>query len=135
MAKKEIKRTDKMGFEITECSRCGGTGQFSYCQAYGTMCFGCSGTGVVRTRRGTKAYNAFHKSMNAPVSDIKVGDMIFESKRWRKLISVEPNIQNPGYITLEFKGYSSHIFADSTVETVRDEDHRQELLKKAVKSQ
>jgi hypothetical protein len=30
---------------ITECSRCGGYGKYSYCQMYGDRCFGCSGTG------------------------------------------------------------------------------------------
>jgi hypothetical protein len=29
----------------TECSRCGGSGHYSYCQMYGTTCFGCSGSG------------------------------------------------------------------------------------------
>jgi len=27
------------------CGRCGGSGHYSYCQRYGTTCFGCSGSG------------------------------------------------------------------------------------------
>lgn len=27
------------------CGRCGGSGSYSYCQQYGTTCFGCSGYG------------------------------------------------------------------------------------------
>ncbi len=29
------------------CGRCGGGGSYSYCQTYGTTCFGCSGSGRV----------------------------------------------------------------------------------------
>lgn len=28
------------------CNRCGGGGEYSYCQSYGTTCFGCAGLGV-----------------------------------------------------------------------------------------
>lgn len=28
-----------------ECERCGGCGHYSYCQMYGTTCFGCGGSG------------------------------------------------------------------------------------------
>lgn len=27
------------------CNRCGGSGSYSYCQMYGTTCFGCGGSG------------------------------------------------------------------------------------------
>ncbi len=30
---------------LTTCSRCGGSGRYSYCQMYGDRCFGCSGSG------------------------------------------------------------------------------------------
>lgn len=30
---------------VEVCSRCAGSGHFSRCQQYGTMCFGCSGSG------------------------------------------------------------------------------------------
>lgn len=31
-----------LGHGVT-CGRCGGTGEYSYCQMYGTTCFGCAG--------------------------------------------------------------------------------------------
>lgn len=34
----------------TTCGRCGGGGQYSYCQMYGTTCFGCRGSGNVATK-------------------------------------------------------------------------------------
>lgn len=40
-------RLSKAGAQIVKmsCTRCGGSGSHSYCQMYGTMCFGCSGRG------------------------------------------------------------------------------------------
>jgi hypothetical protein len=38
----------------TICGRCGGSGSYSYCQMYGTTCFGCGGTGKVATRLTSK---------------------------------------------------------------------------------
>lgn len=37
---------DRYGFPVEECGRCGGSGHFSYCQRFGTTCFGCGGSGV-----------------------------------------------------------------------------------------
>lgn len=42
-------------FETTMCGRCGGSGQYSYCQMYGTRCFGCGGSGIVLSRNGKRA--------------------------------------------------------------------------------
>ena len=41
--------------ETETCSRCGGSGNFSYCQRYGTMCFKCGGKKIVLTKRGAAA--------------------------------------------------------------------------------
>ena len=30
---------------LVTCSRCGGSGRYSYCQMYGDRCFGCNGSG------------------------------------------------------------------------------------------
>jgi hypothetical protein len=44
------------------CSRCGGTGKFSWCAAYGDTCFGCGGTGKETVRAYTeKEYKALVK--------------------------------------------------------------------------
>lgn len=44
----------------TECSRCGGSGQYSFCPQYGTTCFKCQGTGrqVISLRRNFKRWIA-----------------------------------------------------------------------------
>jgi hypothetical protein len=38
----------------TVCGRCGGGGHYSYCQMYGTTCFGCGGRGKVATKLTSK---------------------------------------------------------------------------------
>lgn len=64
----------KLLFEHTECSRCGGTGEHSYCYEHGTRCFKCSGSGWELTKRGQAAQNYFNELITKPVSEIKPGD-------------------------------------------------------------
>jgi hypothetical protein len=67
-------RADKYGFEIKTCGRCGGSGHYSYCQRYGTRCFGCGGTGVTHTKRGAAAMTFFMDSLKVPLGSLAVGD-------------------------------------------------------------
>ena len=67
-----------MKFETSCCSRCGGTGSYSYCPGYGTMCFKCRGKGVQYTARGQRDYDAWRAAVDAatvrPVAALRVGD-------------------------------------------------------------
>lgn len=72
-------RTDSVGFPVTDCSRCGGSGFYSIGQ-----CFGCSGSGL-QYRRGNaaKAAAAYHRAQKAvsfPVTEALLpGDRITRS--------------------------------------------------------
>jgi hypothetical protein len=68
--------TDKLGFEIQTCSRCGGSGHYSYNQINGTTCFGCGGTGKKHTKRGAVAHAAYIESLKVRLGDLKVGDLL-----------------------------------------------------------
>lgn len=57
-------------YEATECSRCGGTGHYSYNQMDGTRCFKCGGSKKQLTKRG-KAAKAFADEL----LDIKIQDV------------------------------------------------------------
>ena len=46
-------------WETEVCSRCGGTGNFSYCMSHGTKCFRCKGNKITLTKRGEAAQKAF----------------------------------------------------------------------------
>lgn len=70
----------KYVFETEGCSRCGGSGHYSFNPMYGTTCFKCHGTKVQLTRSGSKARQAFDakKAEVASVDpmSLKVGDRI-----------------------------------------------------------
>jgi hypothetical protein len=88
----ETIRTSKSGFPIEECTRCYGTGHYSYNDVHGTMCYGCGGTGLQVIKRAKPAYNAYkdalRKMKNGTYQDISVGDVIAHNKVWREVTSV-----------------------------------------------
>jgi len=66
----------KTSFENTECSRCGGTGQYSYNQMTGTRCFKCNGGKNVYTKRGALAQRFYTALLSKPARDLVVGDRV-----------------------------------------------------------
>lgn len=49
-------RTDRYGFFIRDCGRCGGCGRYSYNTMHGDMCYGCGGKGIVHTAKAARAF-------------------------------------------------------------------------------
>ena len=87
-------------FESETCSRCGGSGHYSYCQSYGTTCFKCAGTKAVLTKRGRQAQNLFNRLLSRPVSSLRPGDKFKDvlllnggdlAHAWFTVQSIEPN--------------------------------------------
>ena len=70
----------KLVYEQTTCTRCGGSGSYSYCQTYGTRCVKCAGSGKAATKRGAKAAVAVKAFMaeqfSVPVETLVAGDRI-----------------------------------------------------------
>lgn len=64
---------DKREFESTTCGRCGGSGHYSYCQMYGTICFRCRGAKRIYTKRGLAAKLYFEALLSKPASALEVG--------------------------------------------------------------
>lgn len=71
--------TNKTGFEVKTCSRCYGSGKFSWNPRDGSVCFGCGGSGQVFTKRGAAAMAFYRESVTVPASEIQVGDLIAET--------------------------------------------------------
>lgn len=69
-------QTNKLGFHIEPCSRCGGSGNFSRCEMHGTTCFKCSGKKLALTKAGAAAYAMYVASLSVPLGSLKVGDMM-----------------------------------------------------------
>lgn len=86
---------NKMGFEIETCSRCGGSGQYSYNQMTGSRCFKCHGQKYSLTKRGAAAREFFTKSQYKDFEDLKVGMYLWQTPMgrkgfWSKITSIEP---------------------------------------------
>lgn len=62
--------------ETTECSRCGGTGRYSYNQMHGSRCYGCGGSGKKHTRRGAEAFRFLEALRSKPAADFQPGDLM-----------------------------------------------------------
>jgi len=91
----------KTKFETQTCSRCGGSGSYSYNQRHGAMCYGCNGSGKQRTKRGAAATQFFLDSLEKPVVDIKIGDLVKFDGKWREVArGVEPDLLNDGRVII-----------------------------------
>lgn len=89
--------TNAAGFPLTPCTRCNGTGEFSYCSAYGKTCMQCWGQRFTVAPHAAKAWKAYLAASQQTITfaDVKVGDKIKHRKRW---ITVEA-ITTVGTIT------------------------------------
>jgi hypothetical protein len=63
-------------FEHQTCTRCGGTGQFSFNQKHGSMCYGCNGSGIQLTKRGQAAQRFFTDSCMVRLDSLQIGDLM-----------------------------------------------------------
>lgn len=61
------------GFETETCTRCGGSGEYSYCQMYGKTCFKCGGSGKQFTKRGAAANAYLRAKRMRPASEVALG--------------------------------------------------------------
>jgi len=66
----------ELKFERETCTRCGGSGQYSYCEMYGSTCFKCHGNGQALTRRGAVARQWMADQRKILVRDVKPGMVI-----------------------------------------------------------
>lgn len=96
--------TPSTSFETQTCSRCGGSGSYSYCQMYGSRCFKCGGAGKVYTKRGRIAYNLYMESLKVPAGSLKIDDLLYcenvfaNKAHFSKIVSIEPNgVTDPQY--------------------------------------
>lgn len=63
-------------FEHIECSRCGGTGRYSFNLMHGSMCYGCNGIGYKLTSRGRVAQHYLNQMREITMENFQIGDLI-----------------------------------------------------------
>jgi len=76
-------------FETKTCSRCGGSGRFSFNTMHLDMCYGCKGTGIQFTKRGAEARRFYDESLTVPASELKVGMGIKENSGWKNFSLIQ----------------------------------------------
>jgi hypothetical protein len=87
-------------FEKTECSRCGGSGRYSYNQRDGDRCWGCSGSGLMWTREDAPLVAEFNAAAKAiretTLSKLAIGEeallgerYIEDGRNMRRWVTVE----------------------------------------------
>lgn len=65
-----------MEFERESCSRCGGSGHYSYCEMHGTTCFKCGGSGKQYTKRGHAALTWMRDQQTTRLDAVAPGDYV-----------------------------------------------------------
>src|SRR5580693_6740684 len=85
--------TKKTLFESITCSRCAGSGKYSYCQMYGDTCFKCHGRGIVLTKRGQAAQDFYTTLLSKTTLELKAGDKVlspdmFGGSNWKTVTEV-----------------------------------------------
>jgi hypothetical protein len=63
--------------ETETCSRCGGSGHYSYCTGYGTTCFKCRGRKVVYSKRGAAAADYLASLRKKRADQFQPGELIW----------------------------------------------------------
>jgi hypothetical protein len=103
-------------FETETCSRCSGTGRYSYCQMYGDTCFKCHGKGRVYTNRGQAAKAYYESLCTMPLEKLEVGmviwnDNFFGKPGWAAVESIKADELNSGMTTVNTAKLGQGVYA------------------------
>lgn len=88
----------KLRYERTECSRCGGSGRYSWNAVDGDRCWGCRGSGQQLTKQARKALEAIRdlreQLCSTEAANLKVGDTFrlgrnSTSRRWMTVYGID----------------------------------------------
>jgi hypothetical protein len=144
-----IEKSEALRLERETCSRCGGSGTYSYCQMYGTRCFKCAGRQEVLTKRGAAANAYLTKLRSKPASELKIGDTILSDgmlsrARWEKVVEIRPGDRDldggaiingeviPPAIVIETPGCRYHTTPDQMFRVFVSKEHEIETLRQAI---
>lgn len=134
--------------ETETCSRCGGTGRYSYNQMDGDRCYGCGGKGFRLTARGTAA-NAYLTALRSkPANQLVPGDIVrwenpMSGRRWwGAVITSLPGVEGTYYVdgvktamarwTVTTEGLSSSTSPDTLYRVKQTPDQAEKTFKLAL---
>jgi hypothetical protein len=121
-------------FPQESCSRCGGSGKFSYCEKWGDMCFKCEGKGIALTQLGLKQYNYFRECLSIPVNQVKIGMKYHDDiyNKWRTVIDIK--IIGTDRIELIHKFGSYGLFITDKLRVGFSMEERYQIYKKTLET-
>ena len=97
-------------FESETCSRCGGSGTYSYCTMYGDRCFRCQGARSTYTTRGAVAKRFFEDSLCVLASDVAMGTLLNTNeytrgkKRFGRVVKIDVRTEPNGRSWIQATG-------------------------------
>ncbi len=103
---------NKYGFPITTCTRCGGTGEYSYNQRFGTVCFKCQGTRLMVAKHAQEAWSSYldfvENRKRVTVQNMQIGDLVAHNKKWCEVKMIVATDQSCG------KSYENDVLVSTT---------------------
>jgi len=84
--------TNALGFETKVCSRCGGSGHYSFNAMHGSKCYGCGGDKVQYTKRGRAARDFWVASETVDVTEVQVGDRVIDGRTKFNVAAIETGV-------------------------------------------
>lgn len=152
----EIATPTPRRLETVTCTRCCGTGRYSYCQTYGSTCFKCHGSGKQYTKRGLAAAMWLKAQKRRKGSEITLGTFVASpgiagicANTYFTVDTLYTDLNRPTYLKdgkmvegerylvisgLSPKGerYSTHTYPDADVDILLTKSAARELLIKAL---
>lgn len=125
-------------WETVTCSRCGGTGSYSYCSQYGTTCFKCGGQKQVLTARGKAALAWLSSQRQTRVDALQVGmkikvDGYKHPQVLREIKASLSSCNGRHYTDLTFDPITLGVFPESLVDVIpATEDERIAQVRAAI---
>lgn len=143
-------------FESEICSRCAGSGEYSYCETHGRACFKCGGKKEQLTKRGAMAQALFREILTRRIDELKIGDVV-ECRQptpggglfrgagtvveldltpklsgWREVGGVRSDVFNVSYVTEGKFGRTGHAGEIQHTVQLCGADARREAAEKAL---
>jgi hypothetical protein len=132
----EHKDMSALKFERVECSRCGGTGRYSFNLKDGNKCYGCKGKGLKLTKRGTAANKWMTEKLLVNVEDIVIGDRIQDGGTRFTVMGIKIADESISF-GAKFNGepWEMGFLKGSKVKTIPSNENREALLIQAIEYQ
>lgn len=135
-------------FETGFCTRCGGSGRYSYNQIDGDRCYGCYGTGLRLTARGKAARARYNESLRKPIADLRPGMLVWDDTHgykpcWLPILAIQtsksclvaPDGSRVPFTEIRTKRSGLHMHPAGTVRAVASDEERQALIAAALEYQ